>query len=75
MPCHPDLATVFDDSKGELMRLKQKGSVQDYQDQFEELPESYAASCFLSGLKEELQLSVRMFMPTTLQHDCYQMLV
>lgn len=48
--------------------------MQEFQDSFEELlnrvelPESYAISCFLSGLKEEIQLAVRMFMPKTLSH-------
>lgn len=65
---------VFDDSMGELTSLKQKGSIQDYQDQFKEflnrvkLTESYVVSYFLSGLKEEMQLSVKMFMPRTIQH-------
>ena len=46
----------------------------EYQEQFEELlnrvdlPEDYATSYFLSGLKTEIQLAVRMFMPKTLQH-------
>lgn len=74
-PCLPDLgACVYDDPMGELMSLRQQGSVQEFQDSFEELlnrvelPESYAISCFLSGLKEEIQLAVRMFMPKTLSH-------
>lgn len=32
-----------------------------------ELPEQYAVSCFIRGLKEEIQLAVRMFMPRDLQ--------
>ncbi|XP_071924436.1 uncharacterized protein [Coffea arabica] len=65
---------LYDDSMGELKALKQEGSVLEYQEQFEELlnrvdlPEDYATSCFISGLKTEIQLAVRMFMPKTLQH-------
>ena len=33
-----------------------------------DLPEDYATSCFLSGLKPEIQLTVRMFMPKNVQH-------
>lgn len=32
------------------------------------ISESMPGSCFLSGLKEEIQLAVRMFMPKTLSH-------
>ena len=28
-----------------------------------DLPEDYATSCFLSGLKPEIELAIRMFMP------------
>ena len=62
---------LYDDPMGELKALKQEGSVLEYQEQFEELlnrvdlPEDYATSCFISGLKTEIQLAVRMFKPKT----------
>nr|XP_027126014.1 uncharacterized protein LOC113742375 [Coffea arabica] len=66
--------SLYDDPMGELKSLKQSGTVQEYHDLFEELlnrvelPEDYATSCFMSGLKPEIQLSVRMFMPKNVQH-------
>ncbi|XP_027157841.1 uncharacterized protein LOC113759461 [Coffea eugenioides] len=66
---------LYNDPMGELKALKQEGSVLEYQEQFEELlnrvdlPEDYATSCFLSGLKAEIQLAVRMFMPKILRDD------
>lgn len=65
---------LYDDPMGELMNLKQIGTVQEYHDQFEELlnrvvlPEDYATSCFLGGLRPEIQLAVRMFIPKTVAH-------
>ena len=66
--------SLYDDPMGELKSLKQTGSVQEYHDLFEELlnrvdlPEDYATSCFISGLKPDIQLSVRMFMPKNIRH-------
>jgi len=66
----------FDDTLAELMKLKQMESVEQYQEYFDsllnrvELPTSYAVSCFLSGLNDEVQHGVRMFRPSTL-HDGY----
>ncbi|XP_071905722.1 uncharacterized protein [Coffea arabica] len=66
--------SLYDDPMGELKSLKQTGSVQEYHDLFEELlnrvdlPEDYATSCFISGLKPDIQLSVRMFMPKNICH-------
>nr|DAD45646.1 TPA_asm: hypothetical protein HUJ06_003876 [Nelumbo nucifera] len=65
-------STVYEDPMSELLDLRQAGSVQEYQEAFEELLnrvevcEEYAVSCFLSGLKEDIQMPVRMFMPKTL---------
>ena len=65
---------LYDDPMGDLKGLRQTRSVREYQDAFEEflnrvdLPESYAVSCFIRGLKEEIQLAVRMFTPRDLQH-------
>ena len=67
----------FDDPLSELMKLRQTGSVEQYQDAFdalliriEDLPVGHAISCFLSGLTAEIQHTVRMFKPATL-HDAY----
>ena len=65
---------LYDDTMGELKGLKQTGTMLEYQEQFEkllnrvDLPEDYATSCFLSGLKPEIQLIVRMFMPKNVAH-------
>lgn len=58
-------------------KLRQKGSVVEYQEQFEELksqvmlslpnlPETYYTSIFTSGLKEEIKSMVTIIKPTTL---------
>ncbi|XP_071927614.1 uncharacterized protein [Coffea arabica] len=66
--------SLYDDPMRELKSLKQSGSVKEYHDVFEELlnrvdlPKDYATSCFLSGLKPEIQLILRMFMPKNVQH-------
>ena len=70
-PWDQDLETVF---MMILKSLKQIRSVKEYQESFEELlnrvdlPEQYAVSCFIRGLKEEIQLAKRMFVPRVLQH-------
>jgi len=64
----------FDDHLAELMKLRQLGSVEQYQENFNslftglELPMSYGINCFISGLKGEIQTVVRMFNPQTLHH-------
>nr|CAD1844221.1 unnamed protein product [Ananas comosus var. bracteatus] len=64
---------LYDDPMSELKKLRQTGTVQEYQDRFGELlnrvdlSEEYAVSCFLSGLKEEIQIPIRMFQLRTLQ--------
>jgi len=66
----------FDDPLADLMKLKQTGSVEVYQENFDsllsrvDLATPQAISCFLSGLTEEVQNAVRMFKPQTL-HDAY----
>jgi len=59
------------------MKLRQVGSVDQYQDAFdalliriEDFPANHASSCFLSGLTLEIQHTVRMFKPKTL-HDAH----
>jgi len=69
-------AKPYDDPLAELMKIRQLGSVEAYQEQFDalinrvELPNAYAVSCFLSGLNDDIQSAVRMFKPGTL-HDAY----
>ncbi|KAL7129299.1 hypothetical protein ABFS83_13G056900 [Erythranthe nasuta] len=56
----------------ELAYLKQIGHVTDYADKFElllrnvDLPETYAVSYFLGGLKSEISLQISMFKPQTM---------
>lgn len=60
-------------------KLKQTGTVAEYEDQFEELRalvmaqnrgfnEEYFVSSFVSGLKEHIKGAVKMFRPQTLSH-------
>ncbi|PKI67810.1 hypothetical protein CRG98_011783, partial [Punica granatum] len=61
-----------DDPMADLKNLKQTGGVQDYLNEFDALlnkvtiSEVDTLSHFLGGLKTEIQLSIRMFHPTTL---------
>ena len=73
-------AKPFDDPFSELMKLRQQGTVGQYQERFNALltqvnmPRPYAVSCFLSRLVKEIQTAVRMFKPNTL-HDAYCLVV
>ncbi|XP_042983164.1 uncharacterized protein LOC122312586 [Carya illinoinensis] len=65
--------SVYDDPMASLAKLHQTGSVEDYKTRFENLsnrlkglPKSVQLSCFLSGLKEEIRVTVTMFNPTNL---------
>ncbi|KAJ1425372.1 Tify domain [Sesbania bispinosa] len=64
---------VCDDPMAELMKLRQKSSVVEYHEEFDSiitrlsLPENYTLSCFLGGLKQDIQMLVRMFNPTSVQ--------
>ncbi|XP_042950056.1 uncharacterized protein LOC122282167 [Carya illinoinensis] len=65
--------SVYDDPMASLAKLHQTGSVEDYKARFENLsnrlkwlPESVQLSCFLSGLKEEIRVTVTIFNPTNL---------
>jgi len=66
----------FDDPLSDLMKLRQSGTVELYQEQFDsllsrvDLAPTQAISCFLSGLNEDIQNAVRMFRPSTL-HEAY----
>jgi hypothetical protein len=66
-------SSAYDDPMESLTRLRQQTSVEDYKGKFKilsnrlrDLSEGYKLSCFLSGLKEEIRLPVRMFAPKTL---------
>lgn len=63
----------YDDRLESLIRLKQISTVEEYRSKFEALfnwlqglSESYKLSYFLSGLKNDIQLPVRMFNPNNL---------
>ena len=53
-------ARPFDDPLAELMKLRQMGTVEQYQESFDslltrvDLPIPHAVSCFLSGLNEKI---------------------
>ena len=63
----------YEDLVDAFTKLKQRGSVEDYQTEFETLSnkiggltEEFRISTFLSGLKDELRITVTMFKPNTL---------
>ncbi|KAF5447343.1 hypothetical protein F2P56_032901 [Juglans regia] len=65
--------SAYDDPMEALMKLKQTSSVTLYKSQFEALSnrlkglsEKHKLSCFLSGLKDEVRLPVKMFNPVNL---------
>lgn len=65
---------LLDDPMNELLSLRQKGSFSDYHDRFKlllgriSIPESYAISNFINGIRPYVQKAVRLFMPHTLVH-------
>jgi len=75
LPCSLD-QKPFDDPLAELMKLRQLGSVEQYQENFDslltrvELPVNYVISYFLSGLRDEIQNAIRMLKPQTI-HEAY----
>lgn len=66
-------ADLFDGPTAKLKNVKGTETVMQYQDKFDsllnrvELSKEYVVSCFLSSLKEEIQIPIRMFQPNTLQ--------
>ncbi|XP_042946134.1 uncharacterized protein LOC122279514 [Carya illinoinensis] len=65
--------SAYEDPVGQFTKLKQSGTVEEYQTQFEELSnkikgltEEFRISTFLSGLREDLRIMVTMFKPNTL---------
>lgn len=68
---------ALSDPLSNIKRLKQTGSLPEYLEQFDallrskvDLNEAQAVSHFLGGLKHEVELSVRLFRPSSLQ-DTY----
>ncbi|KAF5477456.1 hypothetical protein F2P56_004096 [Juglans regia] len=66
-------STPYDDPMESLTRLKQVSTVNDYKSEFEilsnrirGLSEKNKLSCFLSGLRDEIRLPVRMLNPLSL---------
>lgn len=65
--------STYDDPIEQLTRLRQVGSMEEYKSAFEvianrlrRLSGSDKLSCFISGLKDDIRLTVNMFNPTTL---------
>ena len=58
---------ICDDPMVELLRLRQKTSVDAYHEEFNsiittlKLSDDHILGCFLGGLKKEIQMMVRMF--------------
>lgn len=65
--------SFYDDPKGALFKLSQKGSVNEYLTEFERLanrivglPASFLLSCFISGLSPEIRREVQALQPVSL---------
>ncbi|XP_077215613.1 uncharacterized protein LOC143850231 [Tasmannia lanceolata] len=65
--------TAYEDFAGALAKLRQSSSVRDYQQEFERLAnhtqglqEDFLIRCFVFGLRDEIQVEVQMFQPTSL---------
>jgi hypothetical protein len=63
----------YDDPMETLMRLRQYSTMEDYKGKFESISNRLKGisdfnrlSCFLSGLKDEIRIPVKMFNPSTL---------
>nr|KYP60086.1 hypothetical protein KK1_015534 [Cajanus cajan] len=64
---------VCDDPMAELMKLRQEKGVSEYHEAFDaiisrlDFTKEYRLSCFLGGLKHEIQMMVRMFRPDSVR--------
>ena len=65
----------YEDFDEALAKLRQTGTIREYQTQFERLaarvrnwPEKALLGSYIGGLKEEIQSDVKLFHPTTLLH-------
>lgn len=69
-------STDFDDPMKEIKKIKHLGSVKEYQDVFKRnltrvtLSQENSISCFIGGLKPELNIVVKISNPTTLSQVC-----
>jgi hypothetical protein len=58
---------IYEDPMADLMKLRQKGSVGEYHEEFDsivsrlELSPQHQLSCFLGGLNQDVQMMVRIF--------------
>ena len=63
---------IYEDPMADLKSLVQIGTLQNYLEEFDVLSnrvtliEEYSLSCFLSGLRDEIRIPIRMLGPTTL---------
>nr|KYP37825.1 hypothetical protein KK1_040968 [Cajanus cajan] len=64
---------ICEDPMADLMKLRQKSSITEYHEEFDsivshvELSEAHQLSCFLGGLKQDVQMMVRMFQPDSVR--------
>ncbi|MCI40630.1 hypothetical protein A2U01_0061863, partial [Trifolium medium] len=65
--------SFYDDPRGALFKLTQRGSVNQYLTEFERLanrvvglPHHFLLSCFISGLTPEIRRKVQAFQPISL---------
>ena len=64
---------VCEDPMVDLMKLRQTGSIIEYHEEFDsivsrvDLSDEHQLSCFLGGLKQEVQMIVRMFQPNSVR--------
>ncbi|KAD2394418.1 hypothetical protein E3N88_41395 [Mikania micrantha] len=72
------VSRLIEDVMGALKALNQTGTLDEYYDEFDlllnkvSIPEEYAISLFLEGLKPEIRCHVKLFKPTTLR-DSYSL--
>ncbi|XP_038999500.1 uncharacterized protein LOC120125070 [Hibiscus syriacus] len=81
--CHRFSDKIFVDIVEEFTKLVQKGTVEEYQDKFEELQphmllqnptlgEEFFVSLFVSGLREDIKHRVKVLEPKSLSEACRQ---
>ena len=66
----------FDEFTGALTKLRQTGTVREYQTKFEKLvkhiegfPDAFYRSCFINGLKDAIRFEVKIFNPNTMMES------
>ncbi|KAF1860142.1 hypothetical protein Lal_00033739 [Lupinus albus] len=64
---------VCDDPMADLMKLRQKGTIGEYHEEFDaiitrlDFPAENSLSCFLGGLRNDVQMMVKMFQTQTVR--------